>query len=729
MSPDDVGGRTDSENSEDSEDREDSGRREDSERGDEPEHLDVDVADVDIEDVDIEDVDIEDVDIEDVDIEDVDIEDVDFGDDEAVWGDRRWRAAALRQLPLYLQVFRGPQHVNVGETEAVVALYGGQHGVGQRIAHYLTGAEGQGLIEMLDRVYAGERLVARAVRFGVVTPGGSQREVFSDIEFLPLRDASGAIAGTIAFGTDVTDAVRAEREQAAAAAELSRRYRRATDVIEEVQRALLPARLPVLPAVEVAASYVVGGAEQAAGGDWFDVLPRPGGSVAAVVGDVVGHGVAASAVMSQLRAVALERLHAGAGPGEVVRTLDRFVEVVPEGRSATICVLDLQPDARSFTWCAAGHPPPLVVDLDGSSRFLDPSGAPPLGHHTGYAAGHTAGRTVQTGTLGPEELVLLYTDGIVERPGVPATAGTVELARAAATAAADRFMPVFTLPSAADRVTTQTLERLTRLTGSTDDITLLALQPTAPLSDLHLEASSTQADVPQLRSGLRRWLGTERAAPLALQQLDQIVTELCENVIEHAYNDRVEDGAAGQVLLDAALDELGWLTLRVADRGRWRLRAGPCPGRGLGLAIVEDLSDRVEVDPSPAGTTVTVRFRPWKSPHSAQAQRPRAVEELFDVYTEHRTDRSILTVRGPVDAENVLELDAELALSVTSGAPPLTVDLEHVTLLSSAALHAVLRRLDQARLAGVDVHLASSPGTVAQQVLALIGLDTHLPPT
>lgn len=286
---------------------------------------------------------------------------VDFGDDEAVHGDHRWRAAALRQLPYYVQVFRGPDHVNVGETDEVVALYGDQRNVGRQIADYLTGAEGQGLIEMLDRVYAGERLTARGVRFGVVTAAGSAQEVFADMDFLPLRDASGHVVGSIASGHDVTDQVRADHEQAAEAVELSRRYRRATDVIEEVQRALLPARLPVLPGVEVAASYVVGGAEQAAGGDWFDVLARPDGTVAAVVGDVVGHGVAASAVMAQLRAVALERLDAGADPAQVVTALDRFTRVVPAARSATVCVLVLGPDAgsgrRAVAYCAAGHPP------------------------------------------------------------------------------------------------------------------------------------------------------------------------------------------------------------------------------------------------------------------------------------------------------------------------------------------------------------------------------------
>ncbi|WP_176819059.1 SpoIIE family protein phosphatase [Quadrisphaera sp. DSM 44207] len=633
------------------------------------------------------------------------------------------RSAVLHQLPWYVIVYEGPEHRAAALNAEFLQVLGGFNPVGMRAADFLGGSEDQGIIGIFDRAYVGEQALFHRMRLGVATPHGHQQEIVLDFEVSPFRDRHGAIVGVVGVGRDVTATVRQQEADAAAAAELGRRYRRATDVIEEVQRALLPTRLPVLPSVEVAASYVVGGEEQAAGGDWYDVLPRPSGVVAAVVGDVVGHGVGASAVMAQLRAVALERLHAGASPADVVRALDRFVEVVPEARSATICVLHLRPGERSLEYCTAGHSPPLVIDGDGDrgSRYLDPVPAPPLGED--------AERTTSTAVLSPGELVLLYTDGIIERPGTSAMAGTAELAQVAAAAAADRLMPVFTLPAAVDRVTVQTLERLTRVTGSTDDITLLALQPTAPLPDLHLAAETTRADIPRVRAEVRRWLGAERVAEHALDRLDEIVTELVDNAVEHAYADagpstHTGDGS-GHVAVDAHLDERGVVTLTVTDRGRWRPPPQPTTGRGLGLAIVQHLTDRMQLDHTPEGTTVTVRFQPWKISHGAGPQAPRTAREVFDAFTEHRADRSILTVRGPVDASNILELDAELSLGVTPGAPPLTVDLEQVTVLSSAALHAIRRRLDQARLAGVDTHLASSPGTVAQQVFALVGIDTH----
>ncbi|GAA4968161.1 SpoIIE family protein phosphatase [Kineococcus glutinatus] len=654
--------------------------------------------------------------------------------DEGVGSDRV-RSAAFHQLPWYAIAYEGPEHRVVALNAQILRVLGGFDPLGLRAADVLVGTEGQGIIEIYDRAYAGEQALLTRMRLAVATPHGHQEEIVLDFEVSPFRDRHGDIVGILGVGRDVTAAVRREEADAAAAAELGRRYRRATDVVAEVQRALLPARLPVLPSVELAAGYVVADAEQAAGGDWFDVLPRPDGSVAAVVGDVVGHGVAASAVMAQLRAVALERLHAGADPTEVVTALDRFTQVVPAARSATVCVLVLDPRTGTFDHCSAGHPPPLVVDVGGGSRFLDPSGAPPLHDPVRDAAERTARRD----TLGPGELVLLYTDGIVERPGVPATAGTVELAQVAAAAAADRLMPVFTLPSAVDRTTAQTLERLTRVTGSGDDITLLALQPTAPLADLHLRRHLTRAGLPALRAELRAWLGGGRVAAQAVDQLDEIVGELCENVVEHAYGHTRRDGhgggggaprgdGGGPVGLDARLDELGTITLCVSDEGRWRPPPAPAVGRGLGLAIVEDLAEDVRIDPSPHGTRVTVGFRPWTFPHSGDPRPARVVPELFDVYTAHHADRSVLTVRGPVDAANVPELDAELALAVVPGAPPLTVDLAQVTVLSSAALHVVRHRLAQARSAGVDAHVVSGPGTVAHHVLALVGLDTRTGP-
>lgn len=479
------------------------------------------------------------------------------------------------------------------------------------------------------------------------------------------------------------------------------------------EAAPLPSRLPVLPALDMAASYVVAGDDHEAGGDWFDVLPRPDGRVGLVVGDVIGHGATASAVMAQLRAVALERLHSGATASEVVEALDGFVDVVSAARSATVCVVDLDPGTGAFECCAAGHPPPLLVGPDGDGRYLDPSGQGPIG--TEPARASVAGR------LDQDRVLLLYTDGIVERPGTTAPQGMVQLSEVAAAAAADRWVPALS-GAAVDRVAGQTPERLTRETGSTDDITLLAVQRTARLAPLHLDLHLTRAEMAVVRASVQAWFRDSQVDRIALEQIDHVVTELCANAVEHAYR-----GAGGPVTLDASLDDGGTLTLTVGDRGRWLERSRPRGGRGLGLTVVQQLATRSRVERSDRGTTVTVELRPWKRPHGARPRTAAPPGHLSDVYVEEREDRSILTACGAIGAHAAGELDAELRLSTGPGSPPLTIDLTAVTVLSSAAVHAIREALDRAAGSGVDTQVRCPPGSVAHQALSHVGILTAAP--
>src|SRR5271157_2618378 len=131
-----------------------------------------------------------------------------------------------------------------------------------------------------------------------------------------------------------------------------------------LQEALLPAALPVLPRARIAARYLVAWDEHAAGGDWFDAIPLADGSVALIVGDVVGHGVAAAAAMGQLRAVLAELLATEADLGHVLERADAFA-------------------AGTLRYTTCGHPPPLVIGIDGAARYLEGTGTGPLGTGTG----------------------------------------------------------------------------------------------------------------------------------------------------------------------------------------------------------------------------------------------------------------------------------------------------------------------------------------------------------
>src|SRR5262245_25623569 len=109
--------------------------------------------------------------------------------------------------------------------------------------------------------------------------------------------------------TKELDALSAAWEQAVAARQAAEddsarwqlRFASSQAALAELHGALLPAEVPVLPGLQIGASYLLSDADTAAGGDWFDAVPVVGGRVALVVGDVVGHGIAASAVMGQLR--------------------------------------------------------------------------------------------------------------------------------------------------------------------------------------------------------------------------------------------------------------------------------------------------------------------------------------------------------------------------------------------------------------------------------------------
>ncbi len=129
--------------------------------------------------------------------------------------------------------------------------------------------------------------------------------MFWDVTVSPWFADDGSVRGVLAHGVDVTDRTRA------------RRLRRSMlDDVIALQDALLPEWLPVLPGVEIAGRYLLAQAEESAGGDWYDAVGLGHGRVALMVGDVVGHGVAASAVMGQLRAVVQERLIRGDGPAQ-----------------------------------------------------------------------------------------------------------------------------------------------------------------------------------------------------------------------------------------------------------------------------------------------------------------------------------------------------------------------------------------------------------------------------
>ncbi|MEO7980611.1 MAG: SpoIIE family protein phosphatase [Sporichthyaceae bacterium] len=216
--------------------------------------------------------------------------------------------------------------------------------------------------------------------------------------------------------------------QCAIALERSRLYERERSTAVTLQRSLLPDRLPDVPGVELAASFRAGSAEADVGGDWYDVFSLPDGRLVLVVGDVMGKGVRAAAGMGRLRSALRALAHANPLPEAVLTGLDRvFSATEGPDQIATLVYLLVNPVARRAAVGAAGHLPLLLRRSGGVPELVDAgSGSTPLGW--------PEPRVQRTLELGPGDLLLGLTDGLVERRGRHLDEGLADLLTVVGTA-------------------------------------------------------------------------------------------------------------------------------------------------------------------------------------------------------------------------------------------------------------------------------------------------------
>ncbi|MFE0421411.1 SpoIIE family protein phosphatase [Streptomyces sp. NPDC058953] len=275
-------------------------------------------------------------------------------------------------------------------------------------------------------------------------PTGARRLVDHGVHTLlaaPLS-ARGTLLGVVCFWRDqrpepfdADDLALAEEIAARAAASLdnARRYTREHTMAVTLQHSLMPRYLPVQEAVEVAYRYLP--AQAGVGGDWFDVIPLPGARVALVVGDVVGHGLHAAATMGRLRTAVHNFSALDLPPDDILGHLDELVDRMDQERTpvdngpdvtgATCLYAVYDPVTGDCVMARAGHPPPVVVDPDGTARVLDVPVSPPLGSGGGLPVETTRFRLPEGARL------VLYTDGLIERPDRDIDTG-LELLRDAA---------------------------------------------------------------------------------------------------------------------------------------------------------------------------------------------------------------------------------------------------------------------------------------------------------
>ncbi|OKI65861.1 ATP-binding SpoIIE family protein phosphatase [Streptomyces sp. MJM1172] len=323
----------------------------------------------------------------------------------------------LGLLPALVALVHGPDHRVAYVNEAYTAGFGTRTTGGP--AHTSLPELGElGLLPLLDQVQRSGK--PRTAKNRTAPGGGSSYTVTcTPVEFPKAAPGTGPDphhTGVLIHLADVTD-------HAEAVERLRASERRQREAAVTLQRSLLPQELEQPDDLRIAATYQPGGTEAAVGGDWYDVITLGAGRTALVIGDVMGRGVRAAAVMGQLRTAVRAYARLDLPPHEVLQLLDGLAAEIDASQIATCVYAVHDPNEGLLAYASAGHLPILVRDEDGTvRRAADPTG-PPLG--TGGWL-HTSG----TIALGPGSTAVLYTDGLVERRGEDIDEGVAALERA-----------------------------------------------------------------------------------------------------------------------------------------------------------------------------------------------------------------------------------------------------------------------------------------------------------
>ncbi|MGW0499034.1 SpoIIE family protein phosphatase [Streptomyces sp. NPDC003007] len=435
------------------------------------------------------------------------------------------------------------------------------------------------------------------------SPGRAEsvsRHLIHSVMMVPLR-ARGVTLGLVHFLRHRTpdpfsedDLVLAEDivARAAVSVDNARRFTRERRTALALQRSLLPDRLPRLAAMDLAYRYLPTGAGADIGGDWFDVIPLSGARVALVVGDVVGHGIHASATMGRLRTAVRTLADVDLAPDELLTQLDDLVirldrEEGPQARGAeeasgqvgaTCLYAVYDPVSRRCTMARAGHPPPALVTPDGDVRFLDVPAGPPLG------LGGLPFEAVEV-QLEENSLLALYTNGLIEAGGHDIEIGTALLRRALGS-------PAATLEETCDRV-------LSTLPAGrpTDDIVLM-LARTAVLDAGKVRTWQLPPD-PAAVARARKMTG-EQLAEWGLAEAEfateLIVSELVTNALRY-----------GGAPIELRLIRDATLICEVSDGSSTAphlRRARVFDEGGRGLLLVAQLAERWGTRQTPTGKTI-----------------------------------------------------------------------------------------------------------------------------
>ncbi|WP_327351763.1 SpoIIE family protein phosphatase [Streptomyces sp. NBC_01304] len=366
------------------------------------------------------------------------------------------------------------------------------------------------------------------------------------------------------------------------------------DLAQGLQQAMLPRTIPDVPGADIAVRYRSARLGRDIGGDWYDVIPLPGGRVGAVIGDVQGHDTHAAAVMGQLRIVLRAYAAEGHTPATVMARASVFLHELDTDRFATCLYAQADLTTGVVQFVRAGHLDPLLRTADGACRRIPVEGGLPLGLSAEFGRLEYPVTAVE---LDPGQTLLLCTDGLVEEPGADLDDGMLTLTRLVGSGPAD-------LQELADRLTEVVQGR-----GGEDDAALLLLRrraADAPMAGGRLQQHVAPNDPEALsearhmiRAAVRAWGARDRA-----DEIELVADELITNALMHT------EGAA-VVTLRILTGAERRLRVEVEDGSSAlprRREAGDSGVSGRGLLLVDRLADVWGVESRGNGKAVWCEF-------------------------------------------------------------------------------------------------------------------------
>jgi PAS domain S-box-containing protein len=340
-------------------------------------------------------------------------------------------------------------------------------------------------------------------------------------------EARGTVLGVLVLSTDADrvlddddlDLAVEVGHRAALALGNAKAFQQEHQIAESLQRSLLPDTVGAVGGIETAVRYLAATDGASVGGDGYDVFSFEDGTVGVVVGDVVGHDIAASSAMGQLRSTLRAFAYEDHSTPDVpLRRLDRLYAAL--GLTYATCVLGIiDPVDLRFRWSSAGHPPPVLV-RDGVASLLEVRGGAMLGVASSAATPVAAEIPLQ-----PGDFLVLYTDGLVERRRESLTDGLARLVRAAGGA------PAASAEELCERVVDALLPA--GLNRGDDVAILVARLPREDAAAVHvLDLESTADSVARARRFVRETLAA-RGWDELIETAELLVSELATNAVRY----------------------------------------------------------------------------------------------------------------------------------------------------------------------------------------------------